>query len=72
MKPTPTFPANSIGQYLACHGDVVRDQAHCNHAVGLRFHGDGGVRTQLVWNWPFENTSEPFEIVDSAEAARRS
>ena len=48
MKPTPTIPANPIGQYLARHGGVVRDQAHCNYAVELPFHGDAGV---LVTAW---------------------
>jgi len=43
MKATPTIPANPIGQYLARHGGVVRDQAHCNYAVELPFHGDAGV-----------------------------
>ena len=48
MKPTPTMPANPIGRYLARHGGVVRDQAHCNYAVELPFHGDDGV---LVIAW---------------------
>ena len=43
MKPTSTIPDNPIGRYLARHGGVVRDQAHCNYAVELPFHGDDGV-----------------------------
>ena len=49
MKPTPTIPANRIGRYLARHGGVVRDQAHCNYAVELPFHGDDGVRV-TAWH----------------------